>query len=1033
MYVRRYRDLFDDSQITAPLKTDVGNGTVVESGTSIVLTAPAATDCRWAAALVAGPVAYLEDKMSSFPEGGLPENHRPGLLRWETRLIGATFTPVDDAPRTGLLVWINRQNAYQLGYDFSSEYVVWQRLVADVETSIADTGGNTVDPNVTPKRLRMYYNPRSRDIAVHGQVISADQIAAFYSEDDGKNWTYLAKENAALDEDFFGAGLYLKRSIAAPTSQAVATFDYLEGADQVEPDPIQHIDETAVYEDVLTFPSAGGPSKHSDSFDRGVGQLIPGPPSQSTGSVGPFDAAAYEDGPMDILTAGGPTQHQMPPDLSTGLVGVGQVIPGPPDQAVNAPVGPIDQASWDDKLTFPAATEELSHSTQLPEGRMMSGTPGQPQGGLIKERRAAWEDRLSYNLGGPNIEYHQNLDDGDGNAFLGGYDAFSVALYKLNVDSWGSPKTPGDGFYGADHSGSLFHNGTPTAFGDFGTTLDGIRKTAWTLSNDEPLSFGDAPDWDITIPADDTLQFAINTSTATGAWAGSNQRWYAEGDFDVEVDFANFAHVGGTDGGAYFVCHVDGNHQAFVRRRGVGTSRLDSDVQLNGSWVNYATLSTAVTSGKFRLERVGSTIRRYYDIGGGWVQQGADQTFGTDRVYFRVGFEPVGTVTTATVQFSNLIKSIGTTVSSKVGWFVEATGTHRGTRDDFPDSALIVSTKNSLDIIDADNNKLWMRFVVGADNVLPTWAASIRPQRVEMREGILLVACSNEAGEGGVIRIDFNLDMINIHRLEASTITGGDYKSTHGSTWYGYFFAQGSIIGRNGGHGYNHDWNNWKLQSYQTQDAALWFDSGFEYRAAAGDGVSLFRWNRWSMWLTEPNGFYNPEWAWSTETARMHWCYFRQSNGELMYMDSTSLYSVLEATYLPRLAGGFAHLWSADVTKALAGTRTYNSQYVAIQYSTNTFFMPANEGIYKIDWPIGIFVHQYGSPASSAAYKILPANTLTTGAVVTDDGGIPLLVVTVYHRDLGANQLFAINLTNHTIYSRSPLITDNLDFRESAA
>lgn len=1033
MYVRRFLDRFEDSQITPPLVSSPKNGTVVEAGTEIQLTAPAATDCRWWTEAKLAPAAYMPD-FSAFPEATL--NEREGsalsLLSWETRLTLATFTPVDDAPKAGLVVFVDYDNAYQLSYDFSSEYVTWQKIVGGTGTSIADTGGNTADPNVTPKRFRMVYNPRaSATVYLGTQAVAAGEIAALYSEDDGATWTYLSKETLGIDRAHLGAAVYLKRSIDNPTSEANAKFDYLEtGHWYLTKDDLQ----TTVIEDVLNLPTVGGFPKHSDNFNRGTGLILPGPATQPTDQLqDTMDQGAFEDPILDLPTAGGAPKYQSPEFPRTGRIGVGQRLPGIPDLPATDSVVPENVGYLEDVLEFPPATGPTSYHEGIPEGQYFSGSsPYHQRGGIGRARQTGFEDRMYFRLGGPPMDYPKDTQDADGNYFLGGYQATHVIFYDPSTDAFGETHVAGDGFYGAGRNGAFYYDGAVCGFGDFGTVVDGVRHTAWGYSDNDPQAYGTAPSWTVTVPVDGEIRLMTTGATSEGVNVASAHRWYVEGDFDVEIEWYDYVMTGSAaDGGAYFEVHSDTNHYAYVRRRTPGSDRVDSSVKLNGSWGAYTEIPTSVVTGKFRFTRSGDVLRRYYDIGGGWVQIGGDETFGTDRVFFRVGFWSNGTLTAGDIKFKNLTVNSGG-ISNTAGWASEAFGAHRGNRNDFPAHAVIATTDDSIDIIDVDENKLWMRFVQAENNVIDTWGSGIRPRRLAMKEGVLLVALSDYSSEGGLLRIDFNLDEVRIHRGETSSITGAVYKTPHGATNWGRDCAPGIISGRNSAKDWGGDYNTWKLQGYPTQGTDLWFDSGFEYRAAAGSGLSLFKWRRWYFQGLVPNTPNDIYWAWSNETDRMYWCYFRD-NGELMYMDDVNVYSVFNGTYETRLLGGFAHVFPADQSKALPGTRTYDVQKVLVPYSTSYFYLPADEGVFRVDWPVGSFLHMYGPPGSGASHEIIPANHIVMGVVIGDDGGSPVLVLTLYDQTLGTNRLMAINIVGDTVHSLTPVATGNVQYSESAA
>jgi hypothetical protein len=124
---------------------------------------------------------------------------------------------------------------------------------------------------------------------------------------------------------------------------------------------------------------------------------------------------------------------------------------------------------------------------------------------------------------------------------------------------------------------------------------------------------------------------------------------------------------------------------------------------------------------------------------------------------------------------------------------------------------------------------------------------------------------------------------------------------------------------------------------------------------------------------------------------------------------------VTRATLDIGINGGFTYTFTANYSKLLPGTRSYWSQYTMTRFST-FIFVPADEGVYKIDWPTGSFVLEYGAPGSGAVHEILPEGRATE-VLYTQDGTNDLLLVGIATEADG--QLVSIRMNNHSIWAKT--------------
>lgn len=108
-------------------------------------------------------------------------------------------------------------------------------------------------------------------------------------------------------------------------------------------------------------------------------------------------------------------------------------------------------------------------------------------------------------------------------------------------------------------------------------------------------------------------------------------------------------------------------------------------------------------------------------------------------------------------------------------WFTEPTSSVRGSKQEFPDRSYIISTRDHVDIIDADTQKLWMRLsgTTTAVNMLPV-TTLLKARTIEALNGNVYVGI-NEPTEvlGYFARIRFSMDDGYNHHSAGHTKYGG--------------------------------------------------------------------------------------------------------------------------------------------------------------------------------------------------------------------------------------------------------------------
>ena len=89
-------------------------------------------------------------------------------------------------------------------------------------------------------------------------------------------------------------------------------------------------------------------------------------------------------------------------------------------------------------------------------------------------------------------------------------------------------------------------------------------------------------------------------------------------------------------------------------------------------------------------------------------------------------------------------------------WFVEPSGSTRSSKQQFPERSYVIATASSVDIIDADTQKLWMRFSQGTNYALGA-DANNNPSSANALNGKAYISTNGSAATG-LYRLDFAAD-----------------------------------------------------------------------------------------------------------------------------------------------------------------------------------------------------------------------------------------------------------------------------------
>ncbi len=183
----------------------------------------------------------------------------------------------------------------------------------------------------------------------------------------------------------------------------------------------------------------------------------------------------------------------------------------------------------------------------------------------------------------------------------------------------------------------------------------------------------------------------LNLSASQDATSASTA--YATG-FDAYGQYVSNPTVKWTGTGSVYPWQKTTNNAddtAKVYGVKVGTGTLQADYNGGGT---YATATASYT--------VSSTNGTGTIASNTWDSAGLAAQLGSSTVYETKYWYASGDSTTAWM------------TDSTKGWYSEAFSASRGSRKAFPSRAFLIANANGLDILDATNNHLYMRFTVGA-------------------------------------------------------------------------------------------------------------------------------------------------------------------------------------------------------------------------------------------------------------------------------------------------------------------------------
>jgi cytoskeletal protein CcmA (bactofilin family) len=301
-------------------------------------------------------------------------------------------------------------------------------------------------------------------------------------------------------------------------------------------------------------------------------------------------------------------------------------------------------------------------------------------------------------------------------------------------------------------AGISLGDATSTALSGFGATsivgaLNELKTTNKNISHNDYLSWANhynAKAEGSSVSTNETLNgLFFDTFDDSTKFDGTNST--SSGVIKISD---NNSRVGITGGQTYNTATNDNDGQAYLGSNTVNdiyyydrTRDSSPDVQvelgIDPNWYNGVTLSVATSSASYSqngtLADKNPNLTTSYN--GGLIKvTGTDSTPRTIFITIKSpttfdwtnyqGDAATGvTITPGTAQALGAtgVSATFTATNYNVGdvfkiasWYIEAEGTTRGAKQQFPERSILTSTNDGLDIIDTDTQKLWMRFVKGS-------------------------------------------------------------------------------------------------------------------------------------------------------------------------------------------------------------------------------------------------------------------------------------------------------------------------------
>ena len=266
--------------------------------------------------------------------------------------------------------------------------------------------------------------------------------------------------------------------------------------------------------------------------------------------------------------------------------------------------------------------------------------------------------------------------------------------------------------------------------------------------------------------------------TPTNGALFSENRWNLTGDFDIQVSYSQF----NADNGSGIRLEIKddgypGNYYLFAERF---KKEDGSDVYTRNDYNgNYAETTNSDTEGRLRIVRTADSVATFYGYWDGttdkwkWTQIGAKTYFGSYNVFVKIftvgnnGSKDIETIV------DNFIANVSETDCS----FTLTGSNTRGTQRKFPDQAILIASERGLDIVNAADYSLWMRFSSYEDSLDAARHQNIVADRIHTTFALngKIFCGAYEGYMTGIEVIDFTTDSTWFYDTHSDDGTGWHY------------------------------------------------------------------------------------------------------------------------------------------------------------------------------------------------------------------------------------------------------------------
>src|SRR3989344_4391665 len=233
--------------------------------------------------------------------------------------------------------------------------------------------------------------------------------------------------------------------------------------------------------------------------------------------------------------------------------------------------------------------------------------------------------------------------------------------------------------------------------------------------------------------------------------------------------------------------------------------QVQVELGIDPNWYNGVTLSVATSSAQFSQNSVivkNPNLSATYN--GSAIKVTGNYTSNARTIYLTIkspttfdwtdynGNAATGTTITpgtaqtltgtgVSVKFTDARYNTGD-VFKIASWFVEPSSATRGAKAQFPERSYVIATASSVDIIDADTQKLWMRFSQGTNYAMGV-DANNDPSSANVLNGKTYIS-TNGSSATGLYTLDFAHDVVfkqnaTDYRLSDTAIYGRNGTNTY--------------------------------------------------------------------------------------------------------------------------------------------------------------------------------------------------------------------------------------------------------------